>query len=139
MYIKPTRAYYSAHGQHASRELFLILCEPEGTWQETRGFDYLTQTRAIVRKVAMQQCGHFMMGTARAYGHSLTLSGSYGNDGLVKRVPREVYEKAIPVPPDLMKAWNDGGGWNGCGSEAESFRAWALENLDALRGGKVSA
>lgn len=89
--------------------------------------------RAIVRHVAMTQCGHFMMGNARVHGHRLTLSGSYGSDGLPDTVPPEVYERGLELPKDLYDAWNNGGGWNSVGSEAPLMRKWALENLKALR------
>jgi hypothetical protein len=95
------------------------------------------EIRALVRKVAMRQCGHFMMGSARAFGHRIGLSGSYGGDGLTVTVPREVFDKAIPIPTDLHEAWNKGGGHNSAGSEAFAMRDWALANLDKLESRKV--
>jgi hypothetical protein len=89
--------------------------------------------RAIVRRVSMHQCGHWMMGTARAKGQSITVSGSYGGDGLPCSVPDSVYELGLELPADLHAAWNTGGGWNGAGSEAPAMRAWALAHLDELR------
>ena len=91
-----------------------------------------TEIRALVRKVAMQQFGHFMMGSARAFGHRISLSGSYGGDGLTVTVPREVFDKAIPIPQELHDAWNKGEGWNSAGSEAPLMQKWALANLDKL-------
>lgn len=129
MYIERAARYYTAAGeQRVSRARFLILCTPN----RPGPIDPITETRAIVRKVAMQQLGHWMMGTARAAGRSLTLSGSYGADGLTKTVPPEVYAIAHPVPPELMQQWATGGGWNSAGSEADAFRAWARENLTQL-------
>ena len=69
--------------------------------------------------------GHWMMGKARVLGHSLTVSGSYGNDGLVMTVPWKVYQAGVPVPADLMEAWSKGGGHNSAGSEADAMREWA--------------
>jgi hypothetical protein len=89
--------------------------------------------RAIVRHVAMRQLGHFMMGTARVDGISLTLSGSYGADGLVSSVPDEVYERGLELPVELHEAWNKGGGWNSAGSEADAMKQWALSHLKELR------
>lgn len=130
MYLQRVAVYYDSRGQTAGRGFFLILVDDENRdWRNTP-----LKLRAIVRKVAMQQCGHFMMGTARAYGHSITLSGTYGNDGLVRNVPTEVFEKAVPLPEWLQEAWNVGGGWNSSGSEAEAMRAWAWENIEALHG-----
>ena len=82
--------------------------------------------RGLVRYVRMKQLGHFMMGSAVVGKHRLTLSGSYGSDGLPKSVPDEVYEAGVEVPRDLYDAWNKGGGWNGCGNEADAMRKWAL-------------
>ena len=89
--------------------------------------------RAIVRKVALHQFGHFMMGTARIKGHSITLSGSYGSDGLPHTTDiDEVYNAAIPVPKELYDAWSEGGGHNSCGTEACAMRDWALKNIKEL-------
>ncbi len=90
------------------------------------------EIRALVRKVAMHQCGHFMMGRARVFGSTLTLSGSYGGDGLTVEVPREVFERAVPLPQELHDAWNAGGGHNSAGSEAFAMREWALAHLAEL-------
>jgi hypothetical protein len=85
--------------------------------------------RAIVRYVRMRQLGHFMMGSARVGKTRLTLSGSYGSDGLPKTVPDEVYEAGTPLPQSLYDAWNKGGGWNSAGAEAPAMRQWAKQNL----------
>ena len=82
---------------------------------------------------SMRQLGHFMMGTARAYGHSITLSGSYGSDGLPCNVPQEVYDRAMALPEWLHEAWNKGGGWNSCGNEAPAMRQWAIATFPTPR------
>ena len=127
MYIKNTRSYYESDGtQHAGRQWFLILVQDEN---EKCGPDNM---RAIVRKVALEQCGHFMMGYARAFGHKLILSGSYGSDGLPKSVPSDVFDRAVPLPSELYDAWNHGGGWNSAGNEAKDMRQWAIDNFEQL-------
>jgi hypothetical protein len=120
MYIENTGGYYDRDGtQHARRGRFLILVQTEdSTWYETR---------AIVRKVALTQCGHWMTGSARAWGHRIPISGAYGGDGLPRTVPQEVYDRATPVPGRLMDELNKGGGWNNVGSEALAMRQWAQE------------
>lgn len=113
-------------------------CEPchgKGTTGSTgiaTRYVYHKEIRAIVRRVALHQCGHFMMGSARAFGHRIPISGTYGSDGLPRTVPDAVFEKAIPIPTELHERWNNGGGWNGAGSEAPSMVEWALANLDKL-------
>ena len=125
MYIEKTSEYYDASGQQGTRRAnFLILMQP--------GYNHKAPIRAIVRKVAMRQFGHFMMGIARIKGHSITLSGSYGADGLTCNVPQDVYDQGIVLPDDLVQAWNKGGGWNSAGSEAPMMRKWARENLSIL-------
>lgn len=127
MYIKPTIHGYDSNGEQvARRQLFLILVQDR---DKPCGAE---NTRAIVRKVALRQFGPWMMGSARIKGEKLTISGSYGQDGLPKRVSANVFNAAVPLPAELYEAWNKGGGWNGEGSEAPVMRAWALANLAKL-------
>lgn len=124
MYIdRSGHSYYAGTEQRHSRAPFLILVQPDA-WE-----DRAAPIRALVRKVALHQCGHFMMGSARAFGKRIPISGSYGADGLPRSVPKEVYEKAVPVPQELLDAWNNGGGWNSCGSEAPLMAEWARKTF----------
>lgn len=121
MYLKPSQTHYAGSEQRTSAAPFLLLlqlrdapCRAENTY-------------AVVRKVALRQLGHFMMGKARLFGKGkwATVSGSYGSDGLpmtVDTLPAD----AVRLPRELYDAWNSGGGWNGAGSEAAAMRAWAL-------------
>lgn len=120
--------YYSDDGQQRhTKGDFLIFAVPED------GRCAPSTLRACVRKVALEQTGHWMMGTARVGGESLTVSGSYGNNGLPMRVDREIWERFMtPVPERLYEAWNGGGGHNSTGAEREAVVAWAKGNLDAL-------
>ena len=128
MYITGGRAYYRGTEQHASRGRFLILLSD----------DYHHRALfAIVRTVALSQCGQFMMGTARVYGHSLVISGAYGSDGLplnVDRLPEPIRDRVRaemkPLPRHLYQLWADGGGWNGAGTEADGMRRWALSTFE---------
>lgn len=124
MFISTKRAGYERGGQVASGR-FPMLLSPDpsdpDTPEEFRDFmrfDYIHQTRAIVRFVSMKQLGHFMMGTVRVLGVKLSVSGPYGNDGLVMTVPWKVYQAGVPVPPELMQAWQSV-------TEAEAMREWA--------------
>ena len=120
MYLKSGGSYYRGTEQCSRRAPFLILVQSKDLPIGPDNF------RALVRKVALQQLGNFMMGTARVKGKSITLSGSYGNDGLPKTIDHETWETAVPVPKELYEKWSKGGGWNSCGSEAHDFRKWAL-------------
>jgi len=104
---------------------FLILATPEDVMKVEHGL-----LRGLVRKVAMEQVGHFMMGKARIGGHTYTVSGSYGSDGLPMDLHREHWERfGTEVPEDLYEAWKTGGGHNSAGSEAEQMRKWAESEL----------
>ena len=118
MYIEQTIGYHAGTEQRTSRARFLLLLQQES---EPIG---AANTFAVVRRVALHQLGHFMMGHANLGGRWTSISGSYGNDGLpltVKSIP----EDAKPLPADLYEAWTHGGGWNSAGSEAQAMHAWA--------------
>ena len=127
MYItNDHQTYYVGSEQHTSRGLFLMLLQEKGK--------PLTQDnlRAIVRKVALSQLGHFMMGYARIGGRSFVVSGAYGSDGLPMDVDSDTYNRGVPVPPELYTLWAHGGGWNSAGGETDTFRRWAKKNIDVL-------
>lgn len=119
MYIRGAHRYYTIDGQQACRKgPFLILLQQ----------DLDTDIYAVVREVALRQLGHWMMGFARIEGKTYTMSGCYGNDGLpvtIGKIPKD----AKKVPQELVEAWNKGGGWNSCGSEAQAMVEWAKETF----------
>ncbi len=125
MFITIRRSGYDRAGQQVASGRFLLLVQPKGSDNRDKPI------RALVRFTSLRQLGHFMMGECRAFGHRLTLSGSYGGDGLPCDVPDDVYEKAVEVPAELVAAWNTGGGWNGAGTEAPAMREWALKTFPA--------
>ncbi len=127
MYLTANGGYYKSTDQHARRAEFLILMQPD-TLDGHRA-----PIRAIVRSVALRQCGHWMMGSARVAGERIPISGAYGADGLPCSVPMVLYLRGIEIPPELHAAWNSGGGWNSAGSEASAMREWALANIKLLR------
>lgn len=126
MYIKPTYSYYRGSEQCATRAPFLLLLQLD------KGSGSITccaeNAYAVVRKVALRQCGHWMMGRANLGGKWVTVSGAYGNDGLMMTV-ETLPKDAVRLPLDLYEKWNKGGGHNSAGSEASAMRAWALETF----------
>jgi hypothetical protein len=133
MFITEVRSYYDRHGsQKTTPGDFLILCHPiiDGNLMEGLKFPM----RAFVVRIELSQLGQFMMGRVSVAGHKLSLSGSYGSDGLPISLDKELWDAAIDVPADLVEAWNKGGGWNSAGVEADKMRAWAVANLKELRG-----
>ena len=118
MYLDNSGGYYTSDGeQHSRRGRFLIL-------MSLRGGD-CNDIRGIVRKVALRQLGHWMMGRVRIGREWYSVSGAYGHDGLTLNVADDAFARGTPLPPELYAAWNKGGGWNSCGSEAPDMRKWA--------------
>lgn len=147
MFITSRRGY-SRSGEQRAEGRFLMLFSREGT----------RELRALVRYVRMHQCGHFMMASVviktpvakasdqpePAYktscwlrrvfdGHyKLTLSGTYGHDGLPLDAYPALWDQLHPVPADLIEAFWKGGGHNSAGSEGPSMHEWAKTNSSAL-------
>ncbi len=118
MYLNPTRAYYRGTEQASARGAFLLLVQLKDKPCNA------SNTYAIVRKVALHQCGNFMMGRANLCGKWRVVSGAYGSDGLPMDVD-QLPSDAVLLPQALYDAWNNGGGWNGSGNEAPDLRTWA--------------
>ena len=134
MFIQVKRSGYDRSGQQICSGMFLIMAQPD----ECPEFPTIkaqcgAPIRCFVRFTSFSQCGNFMMGQCRIFGHKVTLSGSYGADGLTKSLPADLYKRGVELPSELREAWNKGGGWNSEGSEATAIRQWALQNLKALR------
>jgi hypothetical protein len=123
MFITNRNAGWTRRGDQFASGRFLILMQPDTS------DGHKSPLRGIVRFTSLHQFGHFMMGRARIGAHRITLSGSYGNDGLPCSVPQAVYDRGTIVPTELVEAWNTGGGWNGVGTEAEVMRQWAKDNF----------
>jgi len=121
--------YYKGTEQHHRRAPFLILMQPD---DEDVGKK--NNLRGIVRKVALRQCGHWMMGCARVKNRTVFVCGAYGNSGLPKTVSRKTWEQGIPLPQELYDAWNKGGGWNSVGTEWAAMRKRAVKTLLKKKG-----
>jgi len=104
--------------EQSARGKFLALfgSSKEGLW-------------GVVRSCSMHQSGHFMMGSVTLGDQTITVSGTYGGDGL----PRDLSEVQpwnrgllIRMPPELEVAFWAGGGHNSAGSEGPAVHAWGL-------------
>jgi len=82
-----------------------------------------------------------MMGTVRLAGRVISLSGSYGDDGLPismpykdlsEKVVQHIWDSLCRIPKSLQDEFWSGGGHNSAGKEAHSMKKWALENLKEL-------
>lgn len=156
MFITLKYSGINCHGEQSAAGLFLILMQPNcGSKKHPNVSPFCSECgliraehflpdshcfyfhphpithplRGIVRYVRMKQCEQFMMGSAEVGKTRLSLSGSYGSDGLPVTVPDEAYDMGLILPQELHDAWNAGGGWNGKGEEAPAMRQWAKQNL----------
>jgi hypothetical protein len=125
MFISMRNRGYTRDCQQFAQGRFLLLLQPDSNDGAKMPI------RALVRFVRLSQLGHFMMGYAFVKGERLSVSGSYGSDGLPMSVTKEIYDLGVPLPDNLHKAWNEGGGWNGAGNEAPLMREWALATFPA--------
>jgi len=127
MFISKCNGGYDRYGQQRSGPGdFCIFMQGETTNS--------LEIKVVVRRVSLKQFGHFMMGTARIGGFKFTMSGAYGADGLTNTVPDQIYNSyGLVLPQELYDQWNNGGGWNSCGSEAQSIRQWCFDNLKELK------
>lgn len=88
---------------------------------------------AIVRKASLRQCGHWMMGSIRVGGKSITVSGAVGSDGLPSNYqdcPEAYRHLLVEVPADIAKVYWADHGHNDVGSAAgRTLQKWALETF----------
>lgn len=83
---------------------------------------------ATVRSCALSQMGHWMMGTIRIGGKSLTVSGPIGSDGLpmdLQDVPAKSRQDLIDVPEEIATVYWSDTGHNGIGSAGPTLLSWA--------------
>lgn len=133
MFLTAKRSGYDRNGEQVCSGRFLVMMQPKSEWIDGKFNSHTSDPiRCLVRFCAMRQFGNFMMGFIRVKGQRLTVSGSYGSDGLPMDVPREIYELGVELPAELREAWNKGGGWNSAGSEAPAIRAWAKQTFKDL-------
>jgi hypothetical protein len=101
---------------------------------------------AILRRVALRQCGHYMMGSARIGGRRMVVSGAYGSDGLPETLndwsPAD-FARWTLCPEEIARAyWHpESSGWNSTGSERETLVRWARSGALRLpeRSGRIRA
>ena len=73
--------------------------------------------------------GHWMIGSVRIKGQSVTVSGSYGNDGSpmdYENLLTSARAELVELPTELANTFWAGGGHNSAGNEADAMREWAL-------------
>lgn len=126
MYIEKTISGYDRHGEQVARRArFLLLFSGEEKDPVT-GKPVLY---ACVRRVALHQFGHFMMGRANIGGRWHSVSGSYGADGLTKTWTSDLAPYLTRVPTWLAWRFWTSDGWNSAGSEGPLVREWAIHTF----------
>ena len=129
MFYRDAESGHARGGHQWARGRFLMLWTPA----EQVSFSKESEVRAAGRFVRLSQCGHFMMGSARVGAHHVSLSGSYGADGLTLEAPADLWPLLLPLPEIERLAFWSGGGHNAAGSEAAILRRWAQANDALLR------
>ncbi len=129
--------WYTNNGQRAKGR-FLAVFSGEENYQDRHPVSrlQLPVLYAVVRSATLSQCGHWMMGSINLANLPVTVSGSYGGDGLPMDLAKlsEAQRRLLTrVPFDLAVEFWSGGGWNSAGKEAPAMREWALANLKQLR------
>lgn len=97
MFIRSDRYGYIGTGQYASGLFLAVFCNANAP-KLPNGYKPL---RAIVRKVALHQLGHFMMGRLTLMGHPFSLSGTYGSDGLPIEITTYGRRNVPPKPEEF--------------------------------------
>jgi hypothetical protein len=153
MFISQSRCGYIGTEQYASGDFLIVFDRDVYTPNHVDSYDPATrdftkplhrltdverrEVRVLVRKIALRQCGHWMMGAVKLCGHRISLSGTYGSDGLPHTLTIEqedaLWGRLHPLPAELLEAFWKGGGHNSAGSEGPLLHAWAKENLAVLK------
>lgn len=146
MFIKQSQCGYDLSGEQFARGSFLcVFSHNRYKWAEehnTSWRDFPAELNgklyACVRHCSLRQFGHWMTGTVNIGGQRVTVSGSYGADGLTmdyEKLSPAARAKLVEVPAGIAHAfWHpEHPGWNSAGSEATIMRQWAQETF---RGGK---
>jgi hypothetical protein len=132
MFIAHAKRSFTKSGEQRAQGTFLMLMSLDPYNPETPKHLKNEIRSLVLPSVRMRQCGHFMMSSflfTQFEPHiRVPLSGSYGGDGLPRTVPLPIFELGAKLPDELRKAWNEGGGWNSAGSEANAMQKWAIEN-----------
>ena len=119
MFVTNKRRGYDRSGsQVASGEFLCIFSDTKAKGSEWA--DEHLKLYAVVLFCSMSQCGHWMMGSVKIGNQKLTVSGTYGNDGLpmdLDKVFPENRKHLSSVPKELQDKFWAGGGHNSAGSE----------------------
>lgn len=136
MFIGQSNRGYTSGGQVALGT-FLMLFQKRGEVVVVEGRKY-EEIRAAVRRVRLAQCGQWMMGQADLWGHAITLSGTYGEDGFpmdLKEHEEDLWPRLHALPDWLHHVyWTDDTGWNSAGVKSgPAVQRWASFRVEQLR------
>ena len=97
--------YYDADGtQHSRRAERVFFIQRWGDFPR-ESLSPMRELRAIARSAAFEQMGHFMMGTIRFGGRSITVTGGEDLD-LAEKFDGVWPRDACPVTGEALEAWN---------------------------------
>lgn len=99
MFLNNSRSGYKGTAQYAAGDFLIVFCNEN----ELPAPGRKNQLRALVRKVALRQSGHFMTGHVTLLGAKLWLSGAYGHDGLPVEIT-EYKRRNVPETPETFES-----------------------------------
>lgn len=145
MFINGVKCWHTTKGQRTEGPFLLLFQRKWEIGEPSAG-----ELRALVRRVRLEQFGHFMMGDLKlslpGEGDPITigLSGNFGSDDLPLSVPKlhqaatdipsRLWDMLHPVPEDLTKAfWRSSSDDGTLTATKKRLQTWALKNRSELR------
>lgn len=106
-YDSRTTYYDSGGAQHSRRAKRVFFIQRWGDFAHGESLTPMRDLRAIARSAAFEQLGHFMMGTIRVGGRSITVTGGEDLD-LEGNFDGVWPSGACPVTGEARAAWDKG-------------------------------
>ena len=133
MFLTSQRGYTKG-GEQWAKGSFLILFSYNPYSNTAKYQESKNGLFACVRNVKLKQLGHWMMAIVKIGQLEVSLSGTYGHDGLTCDWKPEMAPWLHSVPEELKDIfWKGEGGHNSAGSEGPMMRDWAIKNEKLLR------
>lgn len=136
VFLTNTSSGYNRDGEQFCEGKFLIIFDHP----DDKDFSKKRELCCLVKNVHMRQVGNWMMALVTFPSYVLSLSGSYGGDGLPcsphsddgRNWLRQLWPRLHVVPPEIVDLfWNDNG-HNSSGKNGPAIRDWATAHITEL-------
>lgn len=134
MFVSGKGGYNKDDEQFFRGKFLMIFDHPDD-----KNFGKDREIRCLIKQVHMKQLGQWMMAIWMHDGFKLSLSGTYGGDGLPISTAgnpekaafvRKLWDQLHPVPPEIVTLfWNDDG-HNSSGKNGKAIHEWASEGIN---------